>query len=443
MSRLRRRLVAQRKQAAFVGIMGAGSAIGLLKNLALAPVLGARELGYYGITLLVAQFGTYASTWGIINALSVELPLRYGREDPELDALTNRAFGSLAIPAATMTGLYVLVVLLAQPRDPDVEAALLLAAVPVLLTCGFEFFLMVLRSRRMLVPLGKLFLARAVLAIALGLPFGALWGFKGVVGADVLASGSILAACALRYLPSVRPARPRAAELAGHVRAGFPLIVSTAVITLSFTIDRTFVASTLPERFGEYTFATLVVATAVVTTGIFKQMVYPKLLFDYGAGMSLERLRGVLRRILLGIAAVGVCGVVVLLAVTPLLRHGVFSQYGAGLELMPTLFAGAAISVMAVYEVLLLATRRYYLTTVSTLIGAATALAGGIVISLNDPTLGKYAWLFTLSQATATGAIFAAGEWAYRRGDRGVLAVDPPAADGIPEHTGVGVIGGS
>ncbi|HEX8101855.1 MAG TPA: hypothetical protein VF533_04545 [Solirubrobacteraceae bacterium] len=431
MSRLRRLFAEQRTQATFVTLMAVGSAIGLFKNLALAPIVGARELGYYGVVLLVAQFGHYAATWGIINALNVELPLGLGRGEEGLDALTNRVFGAQAIPALTMTGIYVLAVVLASPSDRNTEVALLLAAVPVLLTCAFEFYLVVLRARRMLIPLASLFVGRAVLAIGLGLPFGALWGFRGVVAADVVASSLIVAACALVFLPGVRIWRPRAEEFRHFVRVGFPLIVSAAMITVSIMIDRMFVATTLPGQFGQYTFASLVVATGIVTTGIFKQMVYPKLLFDYGAGMGLPQLRRALRRMVAGIVVVGAAGTVALYLLTHVLEHGLFSEYGPGLRLMPILFAGAAISVVGLYEVILLATRRYYLATGSALVGGVVALAGGFAISLQGPTLTKFAWLFTISQAAGTLSIVLASEWAYRRGDR---EAPRPAGGRVAEH---------
>jgi hypothetical protein len=116
-----------------------------------------------------------------------------------------------------------------------------------------------------------------------------------------------------------------------------------------------------------------------------------------------------------GIAAAGAACLLLLLLITAIARRTGFSEYRPGLAIMPILFAGGVVSVMAAYEIILLVSRRFYLTMITTSAGAVVAVVGGFVISASSPSLHDYAWLFAVSQAVSTGGLFVAGEVTHRR----------------------------
>ena len=117
--------------------------------------------------MLALQYGVYAANWGILNGLNFRLPISYGRADAEPEAAAQRALGALLI-----TTMLTAVLDLAgsspsirQTPHPD-RACPGRAHGPV--TTIAEFFVLMLRVRRELIPLALTFFARAVLAIVLG-----------------------------------------------------------------------------------------------------------------------------------------------------------------------------------------------------------------------------------------------------------------------------------
>jgi hypothetical protein len=373
------------------------SAIGLLRNVALAPIIGAHQLGYYGLMLLVVQFSVYATTWGVLDSFNVELPVAYGASDPEIPQLEAKTFSSVLVPTALATLTFLVAVAVVNPNDPSVRDALLLAAPVAVLGAIFEYYLLVLRARQRLMPLSSLFLLRAVLAIGLGVLGGALAGFHGVAVADIVASLAVVLAC-IRLMPDIRPARPDLQNLVRHVRAGIPLAASLAAVTLTYTVDRLFVAANLKNDFGQYTFAAMVVPTAIVVKGIFRQMIYPQILYDFGAGIPIAELRGRVWKLTLGTIALGMLAVGVLVVFANTIGDGVFPGYGPGLHTMPVLLFGSILSVAAVSEVVIMAGRRFHLLTIATLAALVTTVAGCAVVTMTGKSIMRYAWVFVISQ---------------------------------------------
>ena len=112
------------------------------------------------------------------------------------------------------------------------------------------------------------------------------------------------------------------------------------------------------------------------------------------------------------IVAAAVLPVIILL--TRWLKTAGFAEYSKGLDVVPMLYAGGALTVVSLYGYLLLAMRRYGLVLAATSCGVTAGLAGGVFISLGSPSLADYAWLFLASQAAIASATVAAGEIVYR-----------------------------
>lgn len=402
--------------------MVTASAVGLVKNLVFAGVLGVEELALYGIVVLVLQYGLYLANWGILNGLNFRLPVAYGRGEAEPEAPAQRALGALLCTTALTVTLY-LGVVFAVAAEGQTRTALALAALAVSTTTVAEFFVLMLRVRRELIPLALTFLMRALLAVVLGAAAGSAFGFEGVVAAEVAAVVVVVTVAARRWLPPLRPRRPNRTEALGLVRIGVPLTVANLAVAGTYTIDRIFVAGALPgEDFGQYTFASIVVIAAFAISGILGQVVGPQVLFEHGAGLSLAGIRQRLLRITGMLAAGAVLGFAALLGLIELARNGIFQEYGAGLDLMPILYIGATFAVLNIYGVVLWAARRFILVMLTSLAGVVVALAGGILLTAGAPTLRDFAWLFVAAQATSTAAVALVTEVVLRRRHRGFEA---------------------
>lgn len=408
----------RRDQTIYFGLMITASAIGLIKNLVFAKVLGVDELAFYGIVVLVLQYGLYVANWGILNGLNFRLPISYGRAEAAPEEGARRALGALMLTTIATAAVYLAVVQTFGPDDPDTRTALSLAALSVGVTTIAEFYVLLLRVRRELIPLALTFLGRAVLAVALGAVAGAQFGFEGVVISEVLAIAMVIAFATRRWLPPMSPRWPDRVETIALIRIGIPLTISNIAVAGTYTVDRVFVAGSLPDEFGQYTFASIVVIAAFAISGIVGQVIGPQVLFEYGSGLSLRDVRRRLLRItlLLGIGAA--IGFVLLTGLIALVRDGLFREYGSGLDLMPILYIGATFAVLNIYGVVLWAARRFVLVMLMSALGTFVAIAGGLALASGDPNVRDFAWLFVAAQGTSTVALAIATEVTIGRENR-------------------------
>lgn len=397
--------------------MVAASTIGLIKNLVFAKILGVDQLAYYGIVVLVLQYGLYAANWGILNGLNFRLPIAYGRADAEPENAAQRALGALLLTTAVTAALYLALVFAVHSGDPSTRTALALAALTVSVTTIAEFFVLMLRVRRELIPLALTFLMRALLAVALGAVAGAEFGFEGVVVAELGAVIVVVAVATWRWLPALRPRRPDWSETRSLIRIGVPLTVSNLAVAGTYTVDRIFVAGALPsEQFGQYTFASIVVIAAFAISGIIGQVIGPQVLFEHGAGLELAGVRQRMLRVAAALATAAAAGFAVLLGLIEIARDGLFEEYGPGLDVMPILYLGASFAVLNIYGIVLWAAREFVLVMLTSLLGVAVAGAGGVLLTAGDPSLEDFAWLFVAAQGTSTVAVGLATEvWSRRR----------------------------
>jgi O-antigen/teichoic acid export membrane protein len=404
--------------------MAGAAALGLLKGLLLANVLGARGLGYYGLVVIVTQFGTYVSNWGILSALNNQLPIALGRGDDDVGEIVGRSLGALLASIAITAALYVAVVTALAPEDRDVWVALSFAAVVTAATTLCEFHFLLLRVQRRLLPLGAMYLLRAVAAIALGVAAGALWGYRGVIASELIALLLAILVARRLWLRYVRPARPTRARTLWLIRWGAPLLLANVIVTLSFAVDRVFVAAALPDELGQYIFASFAVVAWLAVSGMLGQAVAPQLLYEYGAGESLRRVRTKALRLSGLVGGLGVGGLLGLLVLRGWLADGIFADYEAGLEAMPILYLGGLVSVLA-FPGFLLHALRPELSLLAAGLGALAAVVGGAVLAARGADLNSFAWLFVTSQVVVTAVMLVAVEWLARhpaavsRDDRG------------------------
>src|SRR4051794_7572075 len=90
------------------------------------------------------------------------------------------------------------------------------------------------------------------------------------------------------------------------VAIGRQLALSNAMFAMSVMVDRFFVAASLPEQFGQYTFAATVVVGWSAVQGILSQAVSARVLHSFGAGATVPAIR---RRLMRTVALVGVASV--------------------------------------------------------------------------------------------------------------------------------------
>ncbi len=398
----------------FTALMTTAAVLGFLKGLVFAKVLGPVDFGYYGLVLIVVGFGIFVSNWGVLGALNNQLPMAYGRRDSGLPEVVDRSLGTLLVALAATAAVYLLVVLLISPATGDRRLALVLAAFLTVATNLNEFNVMMLRVERRLIPLGGVYLARAFLAIVAGIVAGAAWGWTGVVASELLALVLTSAITRRAWLPWIRVRAPRLNRTRWLLRWGLPVTAANLIFISGFTADRVFVASTLPDDLGQYILASFVVTAWLAVSGMISQALAPQLLFEYGSGFSLARVRRRALRIDAAVLLGGVTGLAALLLARGPLQDGLFRDYAPGLDIMPVLYIGGLLTVLG-FPGFILHAIRPVMTMLASTLGAVIVVFGGFVLTRGDPTLRDFAWLFVAGQAATTAATFLAIELEIRR----------------------------
>jgi hypothetical protein len=217
-----------------------------------------------------------------------------------------------------------------------------------------------------------MYLARAVLALVLGAGAGALWGFGGVIAVEVAVLLAIAGAARRRWLPAVRVWRPRLEETRWLLSRGSSLMVANLIVVGATVVDRVYVAAVLPDELGQYVFATIVVTAWVALSGILTQALAPKYLFEHGAGAPLRAVRGKALRVVSRGLVGGALMLPLLLLALAAARRGAYADYRAGLDLMPILYLGGLLNLLA-FPGFVLAALRPSLATAAAAAGAAAA----------------------------------------------------------------------
>ena len=315
-----------RVYSAFVALMVTGSLLGLLKGLVYAKVLDPQEFGYYGLVVIVLQFGVFLSNWGILSALNNHLPIAFGKGQDKDTELLERAMGALLVSSGLTAAVYLAVIALLDFDNRDVQVALALAAFTTIAATIVEFHMLVMRVQQGLIRLGLTYCLRAGLTILAGTAAAVEFGYRGLIVAEFCALLVTLFIARRYWLDAIGVRRPAWAETKRLVRAGWPLMVANSIVILAFVADRLFVAATLPDEFGQYALAALVVIAWVAVVSMLEQAVAPRLLREYGAGMTLRALRSEALKVAFAIAGAGLVGLAILLVVVGPLKRGFLSN---------------------------------------------------------------------------------------------------------------------
>ncbi len=404
-----------RAYSAFVILMVIGSSLGLVKGLVYAKVLDPQEFGYYGLVVIVLQFGLYLSNWGILSALNNHLPIAFGKGRATDSDLLDRSMGALLITSGLTSGAYLAIVALLDFGDPNVQIALALAALTTVAATATEFHILVMRVQQGLIRMGLTYCLRATLTILAGTAAAVAFGYRGLILAELGALLVTLFIARRLWIDPIGVKRPSWTATKRLIRAGSPLMVANVIVTLAFAADRLFVAAALPDDFGQYALAALVVVAWIAVIAMLEQAVAPRLLREYGAGMKLRALRREALKVSLAIAGAGLVGLGILIALIGPLKRGFLSEYADGLEAMPILYVGGLLLVLAFPGFALHAVRPSF-SLVSSGLAASASIAGGFfLIWRGDPTLTDFAWVFVAGQAAALIAITICLEIEVRR----------------------------
>jgi len=265
-----------------VGVFGLNGALGLVRLLLYAYLLGPAQFGLFSLSQLMVTIGAYLSTLGFVEALNRQVPVFLGeRKEKRANYFISLGLGFAVTTSVILSVLFFTIVFYVPvlgKYEPIVLVGSLLIA-----TVTFNVICSGVRGYSLTLEAGVLTLLKTVLAATMGILASRYWGVTGVVLAE--ASALLLVALYMlrHYLPQVRPIIRQKRFYIPILVIGLPFLLSNIVLNLSQTIDSWYVQSGFPtEVYGQYAFAMIIFIAGQNFTSIIAQYVQPRVFTDFG-----------------------------------------------------------------------------------------------------------------------------------------------------------------
>ena len=306
-------------------------------NLLAARLLGPDQMGIWQTANLISIYGSIA-TFGILNGMSREVPVRLGRGDSN---------GVAEVVATTLTPLllllfgFVMAGVFAMYLAPQAGFAVGLGLVLLAARQFNGFSMMLVRSHQEFVRLG---LHQGLSAVALAIGAVAIWSNPTLptLLIAVCLSLTLCGALAVKHM-HLKPIK--ASVLRYLAGIGAPIMFAGFLFSLLTTVDRVLIVGLLGTReLGLYTPVISVLGALMIAPGLVSNVMYPRMGHLYGkTGSHKELLPLVARMIRLNYLATlpiaGALGMVFYFLVVPYFLPGYEeSRIPLALSLLAALF---------------------------------------------------------------------------------------------------------
>ena len=181
-------------------------------------------------------------------------------------------------------------------------------------------------------------------------------------------------------------------------------MLANLIIVATILADRTFVASVLPDEFGQYVFASMIVVAWLGIMTMINQVMAPRMLHDFGSGDSLATTERRAYRLVGKLVALGALAFVPFLGLTAALESLGFEEYHDGFRAMRILYLGGVFLLAAFPGFLLHAVRPSY-STIAAVVSATVGVGGAVLVTTLGASLDAFAWVFVGTQATMAASM--------------------------------------
>lgn len=266
-------------------------ALGVLRNFYVARLLGPEHYNYWILFLLALLYADQVHL-GLRQAGEREIPILRGKNN-DAEATDSAA----AIFAGTMLFSVVALLLVlavasivpeqARTGDYDVDilrSGLVFIAVIILTDQIGRFFLMYLHTRKRFVTGTMTETGAEVLRTALVIVLGSFYHLTGAFVAYAAASAAMALFCLVAFRGGLH-IRWRGRLLRRLFSVGIPLFLNAIAALLIISLDRIAGGALLSARdFSYYGFATTLVLLPVFASHAFREVLYPSMGEQFGAG---------------------------------------------------------------------------------------------------------------------------------------------------------------
>jgi len=266
-------------------------------NLLAARLLGPDQMGIWQTANLISIYGSIA-TFGILNGMSREVPVRLGRGDSN---------GVAEVVATTLAPLllllfgFVMAGVFAIYLAPQAGFAVGLGLVLLAARQFNGFSMMLVRSHQEFVRLG---LHQGLSAVALAIGAVAIWS-NPTLPTLLIAVSLSLTLCGALAVKHMHLKPVRASALRYLAGIGAPIMFAGFLFSLLTTVDRVLIVGLLGTReLGLYTPVISVLGALMIAPGLVSNVMYPRMGHLYGkTGSHAELLPLVARMIRLNYLA--------------------------------------------------------------------------------------------------------------------------------------------
>lgn len=359
----------------FLGATSAFQGSRLAVNLVAASVLPVADYGFWGLSLVLLTYTTYANM-GILSGANRAIPILLGQGGDDKASRTEAvAFGGTLVSGVVGASLVMGVCISLPSPWPNVAVPL---AAAVLAQQIHLFYQVSLRGRMEFDRASAQQLILSVVLLAAGLPLLRVAGVPGLlIGyAAVYFTGALVIGIAWRR--SLRPAFA-GAELLSLIGPGLPIMLAGLLFGILVSVDRWVIVSFLgDDALGQYTLASTLSSSVQLVFILLAQQFYPRMGRQVGRiGAHAIVIGTAHRHSLFSLLAV-LPVAVTLIAISPIAVPMALPRYAASVPPLQVLAFGFAILALSSgYTNMLVAVGRYWhlLALHLVVLGAAVLLS--------------------------------------------------------------------
>lgn len=340
------------------------SAMGFLKGILLAKLLGVSDFGYVSLAEVISSYGIYLLSLGLIHGLRREIPvMRANKRHLRLQWVLSNAMGHLLLHIGLCALVYAFVIVF-LPLSTEVKQLLALSGGLSVAMTLFQYGTLQWNAEEHFVAYAASNALKSILVLVGAIVLGRLYGFQGAVFGEILGFSVVifLMLCLRRYHA------PRLSHWLQHLhwqekrlgrynpmarvnKIGMPLTAQAILRSSASNLDKIAVSMALGiAALGLYNFSVILTVVGLITTNLFGLYLSPKLCrwfaesgrFDYGKRVVHLSAWGLF---LLGVA----CYAPFIWLLTPGMER-FFPDFIEAIPLMQWMFWGALLQVFTLYD---------------------------------------------------------------------------------------------
>ena len=378
--------------------MGAAATVGFARNLIFAYYLEPVNMGYYSMAITISSYGVFLQL-GLLHGLNRELPVRYGKQEfKNADYLLSSA--KIALDRLHLVSLiiYFALVFFIPFEDVTKKESFYLAGLIVIPNQLLMLVMLCLRTKQRVIEYASFQFMKDVLLVFMGILLIQYLEQKGAVLAIVLINLGVYFFIKEFFLPPFDYSYSNREYILYLLKIGFPIMISGVFINLYLTMDRLFLFyATSAEILGIYQIALLPLIGAILINSFAVQYFFPKLLFSYGKGKSLNYLFKYALKVTFLIMLIMVCIAPIFLNIISFIINNYLPLYVDSLDLMPIFYISAILIAGNLMEIVIIAINKPFF---SVLENVFIALVAVIVYLSMYQNLLWYAYTVLIIQLT-------------------------------------------